>query len=335
MMSEPLVSVIVPVYNVERYLEECVVSLLAQTYQNIEIILVDDGSTDGSGNLCERLAATDSRIRVFHKVNGGLSDARNHGLRHASGEWISFVDSDDWVSPVFIEVLLRAVLDTGCEISAIPFGKSFRDGCACTLTCSPASVPPAEPLGSYYVQRMMLYQAMDTGAPWRLYRRSSLGTDPFPVGLYYEDLASVYRVIRRVDRVAVLDCCDLYAYRMRGDSIIRQDYRHIKAESALLIAEQLYRDIAEWYPDLVAAAASRCFSVCRMVYAQVPTGRGATAATERDRNELWKVLKRHCTTIVRDPHARIRERLAAGIACIGRLPFSLFCIVARRAGLLQ
>lgn len=335
MVSDPLVSIIVPVYNVEHYIEECVSSLIAQTYRSIEIILVDDGSTDGSGVLCDRLADTDSLIRVVHKTNGGLSDARNHGLREASGEWISFVDSDDWVSPIFIEVLLRAALDTGCEISAVPFGRPFRDGEECTLVDSLAQVGPAKPLASSSVQRLMLYQALDTGAPWRLYRKETLGEDPFPVGMYYEDLASVYKIIRRVDGVAVLDCRDLYAYRMRGDSIIRQEYKRIKAESALRIAQQLYRDITEWYPDLADACASRCFSVCRMVYAQVPNGADATEITDHDRDELWAVLKRHQNTVVHDPHARKRERLAAGISCLGRAPFDLFCSCCRLVGLMR
>lgn len=335
MISGPLVSVIVPVYNVESYLEECVKSLVAQTYGLIEIILVDDGSTDRSGVLCDRLSGTDSRIRAFHKANGGLSDARNYGLRHASGEWISFVDSDDWVSPVFIEALLRAALDTGCDIAAVPFGKPFRDGEACVLVDTLALVAPAKPLASPSVQRLMLYQALDTGAPWRLYRKEPLGKDPFPVGIYYEDLASVYRIIRRVDEVALVDCRELYAYRIRSDSIIRQDYRHIKAESALLVADQLYRDICEWYPELADAAASRCFSVCRMVYAQLPTGVDVTDMAEQDRLDLWESLKRYRATVVCDPQARKRERLAAGIACLGRVPFNLFCRAARKAGLLQ
>lgn len=335
MVSELLVSVIVPVYNVERYLEECVSSLLVQTHKSIEIILVDDGSTDGSGVLCDRLSCVDSRIRAFHKANGGLSDARNYGLRQASGEWISFVDSDDWVSPVFIETLLCAALENGCDIAAVPSGKPFRDGEACILVDSLAPVAPAKTLASLCVQRLMLYQALDTGAPWRLYRKAPLGADPFPVGLYYEDLASVYKIIRRVDRVALVDCRELYAYRMRGDSIIRQEYRRIKAESALLIANQLFRDICEWYPSLSAAAASRCFSVCRMVFAQVPTGAGRTKETERDRDELWKLIERYRVTVVRDPHARKRERLAAGIACLGKVPFNLFCKIVRKMGLMQ
>lgn len=331
----PLVSVVVPVYNVERYLEECVISLLKQTYGNIEILLVDDGSIDCSGVLCDQLAGKDSRIRVLHKANGGLSDARNRGLRESSGEWISFVDSDDWISPVFIEALLRAVLNTGCEIAAVPAGKPFKDGDNCALVDSLASVALAKPLDSSCVQRLMLYQALDTGAQWRLYRKASLGNDPFPIGLYYEDLASVYRIIHRVDKIALVDCRELYAYRIRGNSIIRQDYRRIKAESALLIADQLYRDICEWYPEFADAAASRCFSLCRMVYAQLPTGADATNETKRDRFELWKALERYRVTVVRDLCARKRERLAAAVACLGQVPFNLFCKAARKAGLMQ
>ena len=97
-MIEPLISVIVPVYNVEKYLEKCVVSLIQQTYKNIEIILVNDGSTDESGIMCEKLAQEDDRIKVFHKKNGGLSDARNYGVERATGDYIGFVDIDYYVN---------------------------------------------------------------------------------------------------------------------------------------------------------------------------------------------------------------------------------------------
>ena len=108
-MDEVLISVVVPVYNVEHYLKKCVDSICHQTYKNLEIILVDDGSTDCSGNLCDEFATSDSRIRVIHKSNGGLSDARNAGMELASGEWWMFVDSDDYIAPDTAETLLLAV----------------------------------------------------------------------------------------------------------------------------------------------------------------------------------------------------------------------------------
>ena len=108
-MVDKLISIIVPVYNVEDYLEDCVHSLELQTYKNIEIILVDDGSPDRSGKICDKLALKDARIKVIHKKNGGLSDARNEGLEHSNGEYIAFVDSDDIVEPNFIKVLYSLI----------------------------------------------------------------------------------------------------------------------------------------------------------------------------------------------------------------------------------
>lgn len=335
MANDNLVSVIVPVYNVKSYLEECFESICYQSYQNIEIILVDDGSTDGSGELCDDLATRDVRTVVLHKENGGLSDARNAGLRIAKGDWISFIDSDDYVSPVFIEVLLNAVLDTGCEIAAIPFGKPFKDGEKCNLADALGPVAPAKPLASHSVQCLMLYQALDTGAQWRLYAKASLGIDPFPVGLYYEDLASIYKIIHRVDKVAVVDSRELYAYRMRGNSIIRQNYSHLKGASALKISRDLYANICNWYPELSDAAASRCFSVCRMVFAQAISASTASESAESDADELWSVIKRFRTTVLKDSKARKRERFAAFIACLGKTWFKLFCLTARRLGFLQ
>lgn len=337
MTSGDLVSVIVPVYNVKDYLEECFASVCAQTYGNVEIILVDDGSTDGSGELCDELASRDDRAVVVHKVNGGLSDARNAGLRFARGNWISFVDSDDYISPVFIEVLLGAAVKTSCEISAVPFGTPFKDGEPCPLAENADLHVALKCLPSEAVQRLMLYQALDTGAQWRLYSKKSLGADPFPVGLYYEDLASIYKIIRKVDYVAVVECRALYAYRLRGDSIIRQGYKHIKGESAIRIATELYSDISTWYPSLTCAVASRCFSLCRMVFAQIPwvSSKGPSCEFANDSEMLWEVLKMHRKAVLLDPRARKRERLAAAIAYLGQDAFASFCHLCRRLGKMQ
>ena len=108
-MDTTLISVVIPVYNIEEYLERCVNSICAQTYPNLEILLVDDGSTDGSGALCDALAEKDTRIRVFHKVNGGSSSARNVGVAQARGDYIGFVDSDDYISENMYELLYEAI----------------------------------------------------------------------------------------------------------------------------------------------------------------------------------------------------------------------------------
>jgi len=116
MQQDILVSVIVPVYNVEEYLGRCVDSILAQTYTNLEVILVDDGAKDSSGAICDEYAARDARVRVIHKENGGLSSARNAGIDAAKGDWLEFVDSDDWIEPDAVESMLTLALEHRTEL---------------------------------------------------------------------------------------------------------------------------------------------------------------------------------------------------------------------------
>ena len=111
-----LVSIIVPVYNAERYLHRCIDSVLAQTYTNFELLLINDGSKDNSGEICDKYAVKDSRIRVFHKENGGVSSARNMGIDEAKGEWLSFIDSDDWIEPTMYEKMLQELIGNNADI---------------------------------------------------------------------------------------------------------------------------------------------------------------------------------------------------------------------------
>lgn len=123
-----LISIIVPVYKVEKYLHRCVDSILAQTYNNIELLLIDDGSPDNSGMICDEYAEKDSRVRVFHKPNGGVSSARNLGLREAKGEYIGFVDSDDYVLPKMYETMIDLIKSQGADIAICGYQKELKDG---------------------------------------------------------------------------------------------------------------------------------------------------------------------------------------------------------------
>lgn len=122
------VSIIVPVYGIEQYISQCIESLIAQTYKNTEIILVDDGSKDRSGEICDEYAEKDDRIRVYHKQNGGLSSARNHGLQHATGEWIMHVDGDDWIEQDLLELLLNKAQETDADIAMADFSWDCPNG---------------------------------------------------------------------------------------------------------------------------------------------------------------------------------------------------------------
>lgn len=334
MNRQPLVSVVVPAYNVKQYLGRCVSSILEQTYTNIEIVLVDDGSTDGTSELCDRVAVTDSRVHVIHKANGGQAEARNVALSHCRGTWIASVDSDDFVSPVFIEALVCAAMETNSPIAAVPAGFPFQSVSQCHLDATMADVPQTRVVSSETMQTMLLYQQVDTGSQWHLFRRDIVGNNPYPSGLVYEDLATTYQFVHRANQVAFIDDRNLYAYRTRADSTMRRRYSHLKGKSAIAVQSQLRKDIDKWYPQLSDAVASRCFSLCRMVFAQTPTHSSHTVVM-KDRQDLWKIISENSRTVLHDPNARKRERLAAAIALIGEKPFTLFCQACRRLNLMR
>lgn len=132
--STPLVSIIIPIYNVENYLEQCIISVVHQTYKNLEIILVNDGSPDNSGKICDNFALMDKRIKVIHKMNGGLSSARNAGIDIAKGEYLGFVDSDDTIEPFMYEKLMTAIKRDGTDLAVCAINYVFENGKKLTKT---------------------------------------------------------------------------------------------------------------------------------------------------------------------------------------------------------
>lgn len=314
----PLISVIVPVYNVADYVVECLESLILQTYPNLEIIVIDDGSTDESGELVDVFAANHERFRVIHKINGGLAAARNDGLATMKGDWAAFVDSDDVIAPVYIEALYRAASESGCAMSAVRYGFKFMDGDKVEFEEDADKVFAYSVLGEAEYQRELLYQKSDNGSPYRLVRSEIAKADPYPVGYVYEDLARTYRWVRSAGSVAVLDTQRLYAYRLRSSSTLRCAFNENKAKSCFDITGQLYTDITDWYPELTDAVHSRCFSVHRIVFAQAPRGSEVEL-------RVWEGIKRHRSVVLKDNQARKRERMAAAVACTGLGSFRLFC----------
>ena len=212
-----MISVVVPIYNMEPYLARCVDSLLSQTYADLEIILVNDGSTDGSPTLCERYAAQDSRIKVLHKPNGGLSDARNAGVEAATGEWIYFVDSDDWLDRDAIGRLYDFAVTGRCDVvqgnmyyvyaDYMLYRKADRKERRTTV------------LGREEAMRGLIVNDRIKNFAWgKLYRAKLIKDLPFPVGKYFEDSFWQHYVIDRTERYGIVDT-PLYYYRQRADSI--------------------------------------------------------------------------------------------------------------------
>lgn len=209
-----VVSVIIPVYNVENYLKDCVDSVVSQTAKNIEIILVDDGSTDSSGELCDKIAKTDRRIAVFHKKNGGLSDARNFGLNYANGEYIVFIDSDDVVDKCMIEKLYDMVSENKCDIGIID-PAHFYDSAVPNYV----NVRHTEILDSSSAICTMLYQKKFlVSATGKIYKKQLFDSIKFPVGMIFEDIAIMYKLFDICRKVAY-NSSKLYGYRHRNGSI--------------------------------------------------------------------------------------------------------------------
>jgi len=214
-----LISVIVPIYKVEKYLDCCIRSIVEQTYTNLEIILVDDGSPDNCPAMCDAWAAKDSRIKVVHKENGGLSDARNAGLTIASGALVSFIDSDDWIEPTFYELLLGAMRAANAEIATCATSFVTENGEVLRIR---SAVPG--PVGQIEALRRLVMEDGVYQTVWNmLYRREVIDGILFEKGKYNEDEFWTYRVLDRIDRLATVKE-PLYNYLQRGTSIIGTGY---------------------------------------------------------------------------------------------------------------
>lgn len=202
-MSEtPLVTVIVPVYNIMEYLPRCVHSVTAQTYRNLEILLIDDGSTDGTGELCDRLGAEDARIRVFHKENGGSSSARNLGLQHAAGTYVGFVDSDDYIEPDMYERLLQAIIDYAVDVAQIARDEIDAQGRRLPNICEPPKEP--EIWESRDFLRELLLHKGDCSFCTKLLHRELFQEDRFPEQKLNEDFNLLVRMLPRIGRLVSL-----------------------------------------------------------------------------------------------------------------------------------
>lgn len=211
-MHTELVSIIVPVYNVENYLEKCIQSICSQTYKNLEIILSDDGSTDQSGKICDKYACMDSRIKVIHKKNGGLSDARNAGIAIATGRYYMFVDSDDFIAPDTAENLYSAAITHHCEIAVCNMVRIFEDG-----TTEPFYNPTDKLIVLDNEQR---FETLNQPSVCnKLFLADLFKGIRFPKGKFYED-TFVYHELAYKAKIIVLTGYNGYYYLSRKDSIL-------------------------------------------------------------------------------------------------------------------
>lgn len=276
-----LISVIVPVYKVEPYLDRCVQSIVDQTYTNLEIILVDDGSPDRCPQMCDEWAKRDSRIRVIHKENGGLSDARNAGMAIAAGEYIAFVDSDDWLSPAFMEKLHTAVVVNDCDAA----------GCKLKMT---HGEKVENNLGDGKLLRIVdrvtavsdLIDDRIRQVVWnKLYKRDLIRDIPFAKGKCHEDEFWSYQALGRLVKYAEIDYIG-YFYFQRPESIMGESYS-LKRLDVLEAREERQAYLKKHLPELADKGQINLFFTC------IYCGQLALKHLKReDRSQAFERLKK-------------------------------------------
>ena len=229
------ISIIVPVYNVEKYLNRCVDSILNQTFSDFELILVDDGSPDNCGKICDEYAEKDNRVRVIHKPNGGLSDARNAGiewaLKNSDSEWITFIDSDDWVHHRYLEFLLKAVIENNTLISICKYHSTHNE-----IKIDENIIFTSEILDTeeFQIQRFT-YSLI---AVVKLIRKELITDIRFPVGKLHEDAFTIWKLLIKVDLISFVDL-ELYYYFQNPNSIMHVQWTPRRLDEVQAYEEQI------------------------------------------------------------------------------------------------
>lgn len=310
----PLISVIVPVYKVEEYLGRCVDSLLAQTYENLEIILVDDGSPDECGRICDDYVSRDPRVRVIHKENGGLSSARNAGIDAARGEYLGFVDSDDWVVPQTYEWLLGMALEE--DVKLVCAGR--YDVSSWTGAWNRGLCPVKREVisGEELAKRIFLWDNVDSAAWDKLYHRSLFDEIRYPLGVVSEDVPTTYRIALDAGKAGMLDQ-PVYCYFHRDGSITTAAFS-AKALQPSSHTSGILNHIRREHPALLEYATSFHVShlgyVCMiMEIAGKETLHQYAEAYKQKRRELRGFLP----FILRSPLVKKKDRLTWLTICCG------------------
>lgn len=314
--SLPLISVIVPCYKVEQYLPKCIDSILLQTYNNLEFFLVDDGSPDRSGEICDEYAKKDSRIKVIHKSNGGLSDARNVAIDQMTGEYVTFIDSDDYVASDYVEVLYELILKYNVQM-AVTLPLSFYEGDKPLRDIKAGKKEISFDKDSALIN--MFYQRIfDTAAWGKMYHRSLFSDGiRYPKGWLYEDLPTTYRLLLKCDYIAFGNYRS-YFYRIRNTSIEGSPFKPLKYESCMKIIRQLEADRVRMPERVRRALDCRIVSFTFHILLEIPQEEKEMCRC------LLEVIRRKRKRVLLDGKARKKARAACLLSFLGMRLVNLF-----------
>ncbi len=219
----PLISVIVPVYKVEKYLNRCVESIVEQTYTNLEIILVDDGSPDNCGKMCDEWAEKDTRIKAYHKENGGLSDARNFGTSKSTADYIAFIDSDDYILPEYFEILYNNMVKYNADISCCKMKWIYGEERELSFPENENAPEPIKMTGRDACFKMYETKFLElVVAPCKIYKKAMVAKHPYPLNKFHEDEFTTYKMLYESKTVTFTEE-SLYAYFQNSNSIMHSD----------------------------------------------------------------------------------------------------------------
>lgn len=304
-MQSPEISIIVPVYKVEKYLSKCVDSILAQTFTDFELILVDDGSPDSCGKICDEYALKDSRIKVIHKENGGLSDARNAGIAVAKGEYLGFVDSDDYIAPDMYELLYRLIRENDADISI----------CDAVLVDEETEVNYVDSEKKYILEREsalkeMIFKRLFAVNAWnKLYKKELFSDTLYPKGMLYEDLAITYKLIDKTKRLVYIPA-KKYAYVQRKGSIMNQTGYKVKVDKVLIVREMIeHFNMRSCFTELFAGMIRYLLND---IYKMASSGN--LVQGQEYLRELEKVIKQHRSLIKVNKYLTFKEKVVLKMA---------------------
>lgn len=309
--TNPLISVIVPIYNTAKYLPKCLDSIINQTYQNLEIILIDDGSTDDSGKIADQYAHKNSRIKVIHQKNQGLSGARNTGIKKTTGAYITFVDSDDYIEPKMIEHLISSLYKTRADVSCCSFKEVYPNGKTIGFNHNHQEHIFTTKAA---LRAMLKEEGFMVSTTMKLFPTKFFKDIKFPEGKLHEDVGTTYKLILKASKIAFIPYED-YVYVHHNDSIINNSFNDQKFD-LIELTDQMCDDIDKHYPTLKNTTNERRIRARFSILRQIPTNHPKTKG-------LISYLKTHQSFITKNPEATTVDKIALKLALTSLRLFQL------------
>ena len=312
-----LISVIVPVYNIEKYVGKAIETIIGQTYRDLEIILVDDGSTDKSGEICERYAGKDDRIVVVHQENGGLSKARNTGTKIAKGDAIAYIDGDDYIHPCYFEILAKNLIEHEADISVCGMqvvSENEYENLSLSKDVENAAI---EISAEEALEGMLSQKRFSLSSCAKLYKRKIAQSHYFPEQELFEDYYTVYRFFTEADAVTYTDA-GLYYYLKRAGSITKKKYSH-QMMDYIKHGGQVIEHVKQSGQQLMDAAISRLVWACFYIVTHIDD----SSKYREDEEYCWNYIKKYRTKVIIDNSAVKKEKMLCALSMFGKKPLKL------------